>query len=50
MLDRGCCLMIPVCLPSREEEIEDKEVVIQELEVGKNQTASEESIYFSSQG
>lgn len=35
MLDRGCCLMVPVCLPSREEEIEDKEVVIQELEVGK---------------
>lgn len=35
MLDRGCCLMVPVCLPPREEEIEDKEVIIQELEVGK---------------
>lgn len=35
MLDRACCLMVPICLPSRGEEIEDKEVIIQELEVGK---------------
>lgn len=50
MLDTADCLMVPICLPSRGEEIEDKEVIIQELEVGKNQTTSEEIIYSSNQG
>ncbi|MEJ1273494.1 glycoprotein hormone alpha 2 [Cricetulus griseus] len=41
MLDRACCLMVPICLPSRGEEIEDKEVIIQELEVLAEKKAEE---------